>query len=260
MKSFLKQEWFAFWTAVMFFTRIPVPFHLPYSTNLMNQSQKYFSSIGLIVGGINVLFFYLFSFFFDLGLSLVLTMGLSVLLTGAFHEDGFADVCDSFGGGYSPEKILTIMKDSRLGAYGTIGMVLLLGAKFGALHTLGSLSVSHLIYAILFSHVVSRFVAGTMIYTHCYVADIDLSKSKPLANERLSYGALFFAFVPIGLFFFFVSFLFVFAVVTAYISKVVMGAYFKKHLGGYTGDCLGATQQVAELICYLTLIVIWNYI
>lgn len=256
----LKNEWFAFWTAIMFFTRIPVPFSLPYSSTLMNQSQKYFSYVGLIVGGINIGLLYIFSMLFDIPLAILLTMASSVLLTGAFHEDGFADVCDSFGGGYSKEKILTIMKDSRLGAYGTIGMILLLGIKFAALFSISGQGLVFLFQTILLAHVVSRFVSGTMIYTHEYVADIDVSKSKPLANKRLSYSALFVAFLPTAILFSLFSPVFLWMFPFAYISKMYLGAYFKKHIGGYTGDCLGTVQQVAEIVCYLTMLVVWKFI
>lgn len=116
----IKNELIYFATALMFFTRIPVPFAIPYSSEIMNQSQKYFAWVGLLVGLLNALILYGSVQLFNLEIGIVLMMIGSVLLTGAFHEDGFTDMCDSFGGGYGKEKILTIMKDSRVGAYGTI--------------------------------------------------------------------------------------------------------------------------------------------
>lgn len=96
----LKNELIYFATALMFFTRIPVPFTIPYSGEIMNKSQKYFAWIGLLVGVINAVLLYLFTLLFNLEIGIVLMMIGSVLLTGAFHEDGFTDMCDSFGGGY----------------------------------------------------------------------------------------------------------------------------------------------------------------
>lgn len=101
----IKNELIYFATALMFFTRIPVPFKVPYSSEIMNKSQKYFSWVGLLVGLINAVIFYLSFKIFNLEIAVVLMMISSVLLTGAFHEDGFTDVCDSFGGGYGKEKL-----------------------------------------------------------------------------------------------------------------------------------------------------------
>ena len=114
----------------MFFTRIPIPFKIPYSNEIMNQSQKYYAAIGLLVGAFNALIYTICQFILPIDISIIISIIVSVLLTGAFHEDGFTDVCDSFGGGYGKEKILTIMKDSRIGAYGVIGVILLLLLKF----------------------------------------------------------------------------------------------------------------------------------
>ncbi len=93
----------------------------------------------MLVGLINTVVLYFSAQLFNLEIGIVLMMIISVLLTGAFHEDGFTDMCDSFGGGYGKEKILTIMKDSRVGAYGTIGIILLFALKFFSIQTLGLL-------------------------------------------------------------------------------------------------------------------------
>ena len=94
----------------------------------------YFPLIGWIVGGFSALIFWASSFLFPVSISIIFSMIASILVTGAFHEDGFADVCDGFGGGWTKEKILEIMKDSRVGSYGVIGMILMLGTKFAVLY------------------------------------------------------------------------------------------------------------------------------
>src|SRR4051794_21756033 len=111
----MKKELRIFFTAIMFLTRLPVPRFTDHSPEYLKQSSRYFPLVGWIVGGIGALVFYLFSSFFSLELSLLASIIATVLATGAFHEDGFADVCDAFGGGWTKEKILAIMKDSRLG-------------------------------------------------------------------------------------------------------------------------------------------------
>src|SRR5690606_36852031 len=116
---------------------------------------------------------------------LVLMMMSSVLLTGAFHEDGFTDVCDSFGGGYGKEKILTIIKDSPIGAYGVVGIILLFLLKYLSMKHLAETSFLDFSVVLLIAHSSSRYFSGLMIHTHEYLTDIDQSKSKPLANKAL---------------------------------------------------------------------------
>ncbi|MCT2406744.1 adenosylcobinamide-GDP ribazoletransferase [Chryseobacterium antibioticum] len=257
----IKNELIYFATALMFFTRIPIPFKVPYSGEIMNRSQKYFAWVGLLVGLVNAVVLYLSYHLFNLDIAIILMMISSVLLTGAFHEDGFTDVCDSFGGGYGKEKILTIMKDSRVGAYGAVGIVLLFALKFFSLQALGNVDVLQTMGIIVLAHTASRFISGTMIYTHRYVTDIDVSKSKPLANKPLDGGALVISFISV-----LVSFLLIpdwrliLAFALAYLGKVGMGWYFKKHIGGYTGDCLGFVQQVTEVLFYLGTMIVWKFI
>ncbi|WP_158210334.1 adenosylcobinamide-GDP ribazoletransferase [Myroides phaeus] len=247
-------------TAIMFFTRIPIPFKIPYSEEIMNKSQRYFPFIGYIVGGVAAMSFYLFQFLFSIDIAIVLSMCISVLLTGAFHEDGFTDVCDSFGGGYGKEKIMTIMKDSRIGAYGVIGIVLLLLLKFLALHELGSASISLVVITLINAHITSRFHASTMIYTHQYVRDTDQSKSKPLANKRLPYQSLLFSLtITLVPFFLYNNYMFILSFFISYLGKLYLAYYFKKHIGGYTGDCLGTIQQVCEVLFYLSTILLWKF-
>ncbi|KMQ60321.1 cobalamin biosynthesis protein CobS [Chryseobacterium angstadtii] len=257
----MKNELIYFATALMFFTRIPVPFTIPYSGEIMNRSQKYFAWVGLLVGFVNAVVLYLSYHLFNLDIAIVLMMISSVLLTGAFHEDGFTDVCDSFGGGYGKEKILTIMKDSRVGAYGAVGIILLFALKFFSIQALGNIDFVKTLGIVIIAHTSSRFISGTMIYTHRYVTDIDVSKSKPLANKPLDGTALIVSGISV-----LVSFLLIPdwrlipAFILAYLGKICMGWYFKKHIGGYTGDCLGAVQQVSEVLFYLGTMIVWKFI
>ncbi|SFN25143.1 cobalamin-5'-phosphate synthase [Chryseobacterium oleae] len=256
----IKNELIYFATALMFFTRIPVPFTIPYSGEIMNKSQKYFAWVGLLVGLVNAVVMYLSYHLFNLNIAIVLMMISSVLLTGAFHEDGFTDVCDSFGGGYGKEKILTIMKDSRVGAYGAVGIILLFALKFFSIQALGTIDLFKTLGMIVLAHTASRFIAGTMIYTHRYVTDIDVSKSKPLANKPLDGSALVVSFISVLASFLLIpDWRLILAFALAYLGKICMGWYFKKHIGGYTGDCLGSVQQVTEVLFYLGAMIVWKF-
>ena len=256
----IKKEITYFLTALMFFTRIPIPFTLDYSSEIMNQSQKYYPLVGIVVGLFNALVCYLLHFILPIDICLVLMMMSNVLLTGAFHEDGFTDVCDSFGGGYGKEKILTIMKDSRVGAYGAVGIILLFLLKFLSMKHLAENSLNDFLVILLIAHSSSRYLSGLMIHTHQYVTDIDQSKSKPLANKALPKQTLLvglaFTLLP---FLYFESFWMLLVLPFAYLGKVYLGWYFNKHIGGYTGDCLGTVQQVTEVLIYLGCIILWKF-
>lgn len=257
----IKKEVTYFLTALMFFTRIPIPVTLEYSEEIMNQSQKYYALIGVIIGLFNGLLFYLLQFILPIDVSLVLMMIASVLLTGAFHEDGFTDVCDSFGGGYGKEKILTIMKDSRIGAYGVIGILLLFALKWSSLNHLAQRMPHYFLLLLVIAHSSSRFFSGLMIHSRAYVTDIDQSKSKPLAQKALSKKTLLIGLtITLLPFLFLPNFAFLLVLPFAYLGKRYLGWYFKKHIGGYTGDCLGTVQQVTEVIVYLGFLIVWKFL
>lgn len=245
----------------MFFTRIPIPFKLPYSEQIMNASQKYYAWVGLVVGAIGALVFAGAQWAVGMPIAIIMSMAATILLTGAFHEDGFTDVCDSFGGGYGKDKIMHIMKDSRIGAYGSIGIALLLLLKFYCLLELSHLAtIMQWVTIYIFAHAASRFISGTTIYTHQYVRDIDSSKSKPMASQALPISAL--AVGCIGLLLPIVltqDWKLLLALPLAYASKMYLAWYFQKHIGGYTGDCLGTIQQIAEVVIYLSAIVLCKF-
>src|SRR6187551_2582742 len=135
----MKKQLHIFFTALMFYTRIPCPKNIDHNPDYLNKASRYFPLIGWIVGGICFGTYYLSSLVFSVEIALILSIIAGILTTGAFHEDGFADVCDGFGGGWTKEKILLIMKDSAIGAYGAIGLVLLFLLKFQVLYNLVSL-------------------------------------------------------------------------------------------------------------------------
>lgn len=153
------------------------------------------------------------------------------------------------------------MKDSRVGAYGTIGIILLFALKFFSIQSLGTIDLLKTLAIIVMAHTSSRFISGTMIYTHQYVTDIDVSKSKPLANKPLDGTALVVGFLSVLISFAMIpDWRLILAFVMAYAGKISMGWYFKKHIGGYTGDCLGSVQQVCEALFYLGTMIAWKFI
>lgn len=253
----MKKQIHIFFTALMFFTRIPCPKWISHSPEILNKSTRYFSLVGLLVGTISAFFYLVAAQLFTTEIALVISMIASAWTTGAFHEDGFADVCDGFGGGWSKDKILLIMKDSRLGTYGTIGLIFILAMKFLALNEIPS---EYIMLAIISGHSISRFTATTLIFSHPYVRDTEDSKSKPVAN-KMSLNTLmvnaFFGLLPLILF---QNHKIFFVLIPLGITKWWLSRFFKKWIGGQTGDCAGALQQLSEVVYYLSLVALWKYI
>ncbi|MEI8169866.1 MAG: adenosylcobinamide-GDP ribazoletransferase [Rhodoferax sp.] len=280
MPHFLQQFIRHYLLAVQFFTRIPVTGRLAdwvgYSPAMLRASAAHFPGVGWLVGGLVSAF----SALLLLGLPdggysplVVAALGtaLGVLITGAFHEDGLADVADGLGGSLDRERALIIMKDSRVGAFGAIAVVLALLTKVSLLALLGSVSSLLMCLALFWAHVVSRTWPLLLIRFMPHVGDAAGSKSKPLADQ-IAAGSLGVAFIWC----FMALALAVYAQVAMNIIAVdddllpllkalagalgasalafgVMWRWFWTRLQGFTGDCLGTTQQVCEIAFYLGL-------
>lgn len=262
----MKKELHIFFTCLMFYTRIPCPKNITHHPDYLNKATRYFPFIGWIVGTISFLAFYIFSLFLSIESAIIFAIIISVLTTGAFHEDGFADVCDGFGGGWTKEKILMIMKDSAIGAYGAIGLVLLFLLKFKLLSESISLftNQNYLFVYLLFisAHSLSRLAAISIIFTHEYSREDASSKSKPIAKQytwKEVFGSFFFGLLPLIVFSYFDIWL-ILAVIPVFLTRFFLARYFQKWIDGYTGDCLGATQQVCEVIFYLSILFLWKFI
>lgn len=256
----MKYEIKIFFTALMFYTRIPCPSWVDHSEEYLNKATRYFPLIGWIVGAFSAVVIYGLHFIFPASICVVLGLATGVLVTGAFHEDGFADVCDGFGGGWTAARILEIMKDSRVGAYGVIGVILLFALKLFSLIALLELDLWFCLKSLLLAHVLSRLISVTVMYTHEYAREDASSKVKPIAKKLSLSDFIISAIwvVPILLLFQSPWILLVF--VPVYLMKIYLAAYFKKWIGGYTGDCLGAVQQIVFVIILLFCLGIWKFI
>ncbi len=249
--------------AVQFFTRIPVTGALAcwvgYSPAMLRASAAHFPGVGWLVAAAACMAYAAAAVvlpathFSPLAAAVACTI-TTVLLTGGFHEDGLADVADGLGGGGDRERALQIMKDSRVGAFGAMALALALLAKVSLLAVLGSRGLSHALTALAAAHVVSRLCPLVLIRALPHVGDADGSKSKPLA-DRISGSALatavLWCLAPLALAAHFHSAFFVAGVLLATgVALLWMYRLFARRLQGFTGDCLGATQQVCEIAFY----------
>ncbi|HEY4290037.1 MAG TPA: adenosylcobinamide-GDP ribazoletransferase [Puia sp.] len=268
----MKTEWKIFLTAVQFMTRLRVPVTIVHEPVYLQQAPRYFPVIGWIVGALSALAFLVFSRYVSTDAGILASMITGLLVTGAFHEDGFADVCDGMGGGWTREKILQIMKDSRIGAFGAIGLIAILASKFVLLKELSPFTPSllhpvsspfynyrYFILATLTAHSVSRLMPVLVMQVADYASDPDQSKSKDITSRRLSAGGLtvtiLLALAPYA----FLPWPFWLTILPALYATYELNRYFRRWIGGYTGDCLGAIQQVTELVIYLGFVIVWRY-
>ena len=247
--KFILLQWNLFCTSVMFLTRIPL-YPTEFREEYLNESAGYFPLTGILIGFLSGSAYYGASFFFSTSVSVILSMCFSVLITGAFHEDGFTDFCDGFGGGYGDrEKIIQIMKDSRIGAFGTVGISLLLILKW---QLLSELPKDRIFLSIISAHSLSRAVLLYFLRTDEYAAEN--GKSKPMA-KKISYSGLLFGTLisAVPLFLFRNEKIFL-CIIPLTVFKILYSSYLRKRLGGYTGDCLGAAQQITEVMLYMSLL------
>jgi adenosylcobinamide-GDP ribazoletransferase len=235
-----------FLTALGYFTRVPVPRWVGYEPNYLTAAARYFPLVGVLVGGLGAVVYLVASHVFAAGIAVLLSMIATLLFTGAFHEDGLADCCDGFGGGYTREDVLRIMHDSHIGAFGAIGLVIALALKWQTLAALPPLSAAWLMIA---AHAASRACAISYLATLDYVRA--KGKAKPVVQRMTSASMLAFVF---GL-----PWLFwpdwqagCATLVVLIVLRFVLGRFFVRRIGGYTGDCLGFAQQIFEIAIYLT--------
>ncbi len=243
-----------FFTALQFFTRVPVPGWVGYAPEWMAASARHFPLVGACVGAVAVGVLGVASLVFPLPVAVVLAMLSTACMTGAFHEDGLADTFDALGGAVSRERALEIMKDSRIGSYGAVSLLLVLGLKAAVLI---SLPLVLAVPAWLLAHVASRAAPVLLIRGLPYAGDVSQTKAKPLA------GRVSAATVGVALAWVLLLALALLAWqsawwlgVTASLGMVVVGTllcarWFRQRLGGITGDTLGATQQITEVLALL---------
>jgi len=241
-----------FLLALQFLTRLPVP-DPGYTPERMAGSTRWHPAAGALIGALVGAAYVIAALAFPPLLALIAATGFGLLLTGAFHEDGFADACDGLGGGATRERAMEIMRDSRLGTYGTAGLGLMLAAKIAALAAL-----PFLFWVLIAGHAASRASAVAVIAGSTYLRDH--GTGKPVA-EGLDGAGLGLALLTAAAALLPLAFLLPPMAVIAGLGGLAAGHWlmrraFERKLGGYTGDCLGAVQQTSELGFYAGL-VLW---
>ncbi len=254
--------------ALQFLTRVPIRGRLAdwvgWQPEWLNQSARYLPLVGALIGAIGALVLMTAVQRWPMPVAVGLAMAATLLLTGAFHEDGLADSFDGLGGSAERERALAIMKDSRIGSYGTLALLVVLGLKAMAL---AALPLGWAAASLLVAHTLSRAVAVSLIRALPYAGDPEHAKAKPLATRVSAAGWAVACAWPLAL----IAGLMLarrgdvayalpgpMAWVAALVAAAGIGfacaRWFRRRLGGVTGDTLGAAQQLSELAVYLAVL------
>ncbi|KAJ3087130.1 hypothetical protein HK102_011747 [Quaeritorhiza haematococci] len=252
---FINREIRAFLTSLMFFTRIPVPMWVDHDLYWVGLGAMYFPVLGVIVGGWGAIVYLITSnggTAWNPAIGAIMSTLATVHMTGAFHEDGLADTFDGFGGGWGREQILLIMRDSRIGTYGAIGLFLVTLTKLLALASLPSAHLSAT--TLIAGHVLGRWSSCYLTHVYDYVQNASAPGKefkmevggKRVVTATLMTAVIVWSVVPGWV-------AWCKAMGTAWVVTILAGRYIHGVLGGVIGDCLGAANQIVEIITYLVL-------
>lgn len=236
--------------ALIMYTRLPLQ-----SAHLEGQhfanSLVYLPWVGVCVGVLASLAYYLCNFFLPANVAVFIALIAGIMITGALHEDGFADSCDGFFAGNDAQSIVRIMKDSTNGTFAVIGLIALI---VGKLLFLTQIAAEMHILALISMHSLARLVPLLIVIStpHCNVASSKMSAGLRLDQKELTYSGL--ALLLLLAFFLPVFLLFIVAIALILLT-IACRYFFRQRLQGYNGDSLGAAEQLGECLVLLLFIV-----
>ena len=217
-----------------------------FEENSLSRSVKFFPLVGLVVGSGAALLQRILTVHLARPLTAFVVLTYLVLITGCLHEDGLADTADGFGGGWTKDRILAILRDSRIGSYGAIALILSLLARY---MLLASLPMERFTAYIISAHVLSRWSSLPLSY---FLAPAREQEGQGARIARLiSFPSLLFgSLVSIAIVFFALRRSSVAPLLAAPLLVVLSGWFYQRKIGGITGDCFGATNQLTEIAVY----------
>jgi adenosylcobinamide-GDP ribazoletransferase len=247
----IRTAWFDLLCAVQFLTRLRVP-SAPYEQDSLARAVKFFPIVGLLIGSGSALLYFLLSPHLPIMVVALLIVVYLVSITGCLHEDGLADAADGFGGGWERDRVLAIMRDSRIGSYGAAALTLSLLAR---VLLIGSLPRSHAEAWLITAPVLSRWTTLPLSFylpsAREELGDQTDGQGARIArlttSRSLIAGTVFMLLIAFSL----LRFRALIPVLTSVIVTLLTGIYYNRRIGGITGDCFGATNQLAEIAVYL---------
>jgi adenosylcobinamide-GDP ribazoletransferase len=240
-----------FLRALSFLTILPVGQSLPSDEKGLARSMAFFPLVGFVIGLLLAIGYYLFYLILPPSIALWLTLVLLALLTRGLHLDGFADTIDGLASGGTREKILEVMKDSRIGAFGVISLILLIGAKYLALDQIPNSSIPE---SLILMAVVGRNSMVLVCYRSPY-ARPEGGLAKPFVENLFAREMAFSLVSAFGIALFLAGVKGILVFLGVCLFSLGYRFFFIKKLGGVTGDILGAVNEISELLCLILLII-----
>jgi adenosylcobinamide-GDP ribazoletransferase len=231
----------AWWAAVQFLTRIPTPC-IAWTEDTLARSVVFFPVVGLLLGAAAAGLDRLLTPHLPALLTALLTVGFCIAATGALHEDGLADCADAFGSQHSLERTLAILKDSRIGVYGAVALVVSLAAR---VLLIAAIPQARILPCLVVATTLSRW--AILPLTRLPSANPGAGSGSAIAQRtsRTVHITGFFLMLLIAAFCLHRAA--IVSVLAASLVVLACGAFFKQRLGGTTGDCFGATVQLVEI-------------
>jgi adenosylcobinamide-GDP ribazoletransferase len=243
--------------AIQFLTRLPVPDNLWASEETLGKAAKFFPLVGVMVGAGAALTFWLLQYMLPHSAAVLGAIIFTAFITNGFHEDGLADTFDGFGGGWTKEQALEIMRDSRLGTYGALALVFLILGKYSFLSSIASGAPGQVWRWLIVAHAASRWTVLPLCAWLPYARAEGQGKlvAKQIGKAEIFIGSmvLFIAALPLSWQAALAALL-----VTGF-ATLLSGFYYRARLSGVTGDCLGATNQLTEVAIYLTAVILSRF-
>ena len=240
-----------FLAALSFLTIIPLPWRREVSPEQVGRSIGYFPVVGIIIGLILAGLYWLLRLVLPSAVVSGLLLVCLVVLTGGLHLDGFVDTCDGIAGHKTPEARRQVMRDSRAGAFGIVGVCCLLIVKYVSLN---SVPDSLMMMTLVLMPVVSRWAMVYAVFAYPYARPSGLGKvfKQAASQRRLAIATLVALAVAIPWF----RLAGLVIMLGVWVIVVAMAAYLKRKFSGLTGDTYGAINEVAEvgvliLVCLL---------
>lgn len=238
--------------AVLFMSRIPLPLK-DIKKEEMPASIAYLPLVGLLLGSLVGAAVYGFSYLWGEKLAIAMGIAFYAWLTRGIHEDGLADTFDGLGGGQNREKALEIMRDSRIGSFGSISLILLFLLRFISLE---ALKFSNVIFVILLGAALSRLMA---IMSTCILKPARAEGMGYLMGEKARWVQFIInaVLLAVGAYYLF-RLPGIYLLLFPFLAVLLLNVFFHRRLGGYTGDILGAVIAISELLCWISAVGLQN--
>ena len=254
LEPFISAELPAFLLAVQFLTRLRLPIEVEFTPAAQAASPRWYAGAGVLIGVITGVLYWGSALVFPPLLAVLISTAGGLLVTGALHEDGFADACDGLGGMRPRERVLEIMRDSRIGTYGVLGLGMMLATKVASLT---AMPVHAVPFVLIAGHATSR---ASMLWVMASSDDVRAQGAASNVASGLDQRAVVTGLVTAAVAVVPLLFVLPFMALLLALAGLCAGHYAMRHryerrLGGYTGDCLGAVQQCSEIGFYLGVVI-----